>query len=269
MDTTQTFPHPLFRITTTAWPRSAKRILAFLVLSLALHSLLFAILPGLELASSNDAPSMRMLVTLTLGPSSPHEQSQPNRPARTEHGKVTQLSHTAPAPTSGHNAAQSRTQRNLAARPPATRARSKLPSRHNSSPRRPRLQNTVTAISAPQLQESHNVATGPAPAPVSTPAPDPAAVAALLRRALQQHFYYPTLALQNSWEGKVVLGMRVTASGQVGDARVVRASGFRILDRAARHAANNIGSLPAARHLLAGQSLTFRVPVVYRLQHRR
>lgn len=95
---------------------------------------------------------------------------------------------------------------------------------------------------------------------------DPSAVARLLRHALLKHFQYPFIARQNAWQGKVVLNIRVEADGRVHAIRVLHPSHYPVLNRAATRAANAIGKIPAARILLAGQSLTFRVPVAYRLQ---
>lgn len=99
----------------------------------------------------------------------------------------------------------------------------------------------------------------------SARAPDLAAVAALLRRALQRHFHYPLIAVQNSWQGRVVLRVRLAADGRITQTRVMRGSGFQVLDRSAKRAAEGIKRLPRAQPLLAGQAMAFRVPVDYRL----
>lgn len=93
-----------------------------------------------------------------------------------------------------------------------------------------------------------------------------AAVAVLLRRALRRHFYYPAIAVQNSWQGRVVLRVRLAADGSITQTRVMRGSGFGILDRSAKRAADGIKRLPRAQPLLAGQAVAFRVPVDYRLR---
>lgn len=106
---------------------------------------------------------------------------------------------------------------------------------------------------------------GRARAEPAVAAPDAQAVASLLRRALLREFRYPASALENGWEGQVTLHLLLAADGRVSESHVVRGSGYRILDRAAEHAASRIGRVPGAAKLLAGQSLAFQVPVDYRL----
>lgn len=65
--------------------------------------------------------------------------------------------------------------------------------------------------------------------------PDPAAsgVQAQVISELARYFRYPPLARQRGWEGRVLLGVRVEPDGQLHQQRVLRTSGFAILDHAA------------------------------------
>lgn len=223
----------------------------FIIASVALHGLVLA-LPG-----SPPTPGHGQNFT-----ASQLEVSLTNEP---------QQEHASPHP-------QNQAHRHHPANPSRLIAASQLHKRHASLHKRINTvqasQQTQQWFSAP-VDEMTPPATGNVAtrqslnsiAPASqTTAPDPSAVALLLRQALLKHFRYPPVARQNAWQGKVVLSVLVDANGRVGHARVLRPSHYAILDRAARRAANSIGRIPAARPLLAGQSQYFRVPVAYRLQ---
>lgn len=99
----------------------------------------------------------------------------------------------------------------------------------------------------------------------ATPQPDGAAVRAVLVRALRARFDYPYLARRNNWQGEVELGLRVSGDGRISQLRIVRSSGYGMLDRAALASARRIQSLPELVHLLYGQSMDLVLPVQYRL----
>jgi protein TonB len=86
-----------------------------------------------------------------------------------------------------------------------------------------------------------------------------------LTSALRPHFYYPPLARQHGWQGEVRLALRVEADGLLTQVRVVRTSGYGILDRAALHSLGRIQRLPEAVAVLNGRSHDVILPVQYRL----
>lgn len=87
----------------------------------------------------------------------------------------------------------------------------------------------------------------------------------MLVRALRARFDYPYLARRNNWQGEVELGLRVSGDGRISQLRIVRSSGYGMLDRAALASARRIQSLPELVHLLYGQSMDLVLPVQYRL----
>jgi protein TonB len=117
----------------------------------------------------------------------------------------------------------------------------------------------------------------PAPAPARPSRPAAAAraggggtsAAQFLRtsllRLLGEHFTYPWIARRRGWEGEVRLALRVGAAGRVSDLRVVKTSGYAILDRAALRSARHIRAVPEAARWLRGRHLDIVVPVEYRL----
>lgn len=250
--------------------RCSRRLLAFILVSVALHALALWLAPGLDDGIGSYGPPRPLAVYLsgsegrarkTIADNHARERRRPKRkPSPTVPAKArprTGRSH--PVQSQSARASSPHATRRTP-RPPASTADPLDDTAPPPSPESPASRRTPA--DGPAYRES-----GEAGAAVSAGrAPDVPAVAALLRRALRHHFRYPALAMQNSWEGHVVLRVRVAADGHVGDAHVLKGSGFRILDRAARRSANSIGRLPAARPLLAGQAMSFRVPVDYRLR---
>ena len=86
-----------------------------------------------------------------------------------------------------------------------------------------------------------------------------------LLRLLGEHFTYPWIARRRGWEGEVRLALRVGAAGRISDLRVVKTSGYAILDRAALRNARRIRVVPEAARWLRGRHLDIVVPVEYRL----
>ncbi len=86
-----------------------------------------------------------------------------------------------------------------------------------------------------------------------------------LRRALRAHFSYPMLARRRGWQGQVRLGLRVEPDGRLSHVRVLKSSGYGILDRAAMASVRAIALLPRASRWLHGQHFDMVLPVEYRL----
>ncbi len=81
-----------------------------------------------------------------------------------------------------------------------------------------------------------------------------------LREAIQREISYPAVARRMGWEGRVVVAFVILPDGDVRDVRVVRGSGFPVLDRSAVNAVRSASPFPhppAEAEVLA--------PVVYRL----
>lgn len=87
-----------------------------------------------------------------------------------------------------------------------------------------------------------------------------------LRLDLARHFDYPWLAQMRGWEGDVLLGVIVQASGRLDAIRVVRSSGFAVLDRSAVDSLRKVERIPEAVAWLHGRDLEMHLPVVYRLE---
>ena len=86
-----------------------------------------------------------------------------------------------------------------------------------------------------------------------------------LERAFALHFYYPRLAIKRGWQGNVHISLRIKSNGQLSEIRILRGSGYSLLDKSAMKSINKVEILPAAVALLDGNSLDLILPVKYRL----
>jgi protein TonB len=81
-----------------------------------------------------------------------------------------------------------------------------------------------------------------------------------LRDAIQRGIAYPAVARRMGWEGRVVVAFLILPDGTVRNVRVVRGSGFAVLDRNAVEAVRTASPFP--RPPAEAEVLT---PVVYKL----
>ncbi|MCX8018187.1 MAG: energy transducer TonB, partial [Rhodocyclaceae bacterium] len=82
---------------------------------------------------------------------------------------------------------------------------------------------------------------------------------AIALAALTKEEFYPRAAIEQGWEGRVVLLLSLDDGGRVRGIEVAGSSGYPLLDDAALRAATRIGALP----LGPGQAL---LPVEFRLE---
>ena len=87
----------------------------------------------------------------------------------------------------------------------------------------------------------------------------------VLRKAFNTHFYYPRMAIRRGWSGEVHLSLRIESNGTLSHVRILKGSGFGLLDDAAVNCLDKVDILPAAVVLLDGHSLDLILPVEYRL----
>jgi protein TonB len=87
----------------------------------------------------------------------------------------------------------------------------------------------------------------------------------VLETRMAQYFSYPRLAQRRNWQGEVRLGLRVEANGRLSHIRVIKSSGFAILDEAALASLRQVTTIPLAGHWLRGKSFDTVLPVKYRL----
>lgn len=119
---------------------------------------------------------------------------------------------------------------------------------------------------------------GPAGSETDSPSPGPASAArkhnvfegylAFIRTLLEEYKEYPLWARRNNWEGTVGLHFVICRDGKVEDLRVVRSSGFNVLDEAAERTVRRIGKFPSIPKELTMNRLSLDVPLVFKLVSR-
>lgn len=130
---------------------------------------------------------------------------------------------------------------------------------------------------------------GPAPAPAPAPVAriDPGAVAtdtppvsAVEAGALERYRQavmsaaarfkrYPRAAIDNGWEGEVVVLAAIGADGRLASLRVTRSSGHKVLDLQALQMFDNAGRLVPIPAELRGRACELEVRAIYKLRDQR
>ncbi len=95
-----------------------------------------------------------------------------------------------------------------------------------------------------------------------TPANNHHRVISQLRHKLKQYFYYPRLAQRKNIQGTVVIGFAIDLRGTLTNIRVIKSSGFAILDMAAEDALLKLDHLDDNQY---GQTDNLELPVIYKL----
>jgi periplasmic protein TonB len=91
-----------------------------------------------------------------------------------------------------------------------------------------------------------------------------ARVISVLVQELKQYFTYPKLAKKRNWQGKVLLALRITPSGNLENIHLAGSSGYNILDEAALRAIHQVKTLPKLQSQLK-TNLKIEVPILYQL----
>jgi TonB family protein len=108
------------------------------------------------------------------------------------------------------------------------------------------------------------------PAPVSqsktaSPAMNRARILRRIRHDLAQYFYYPPLARRQGMQGTVLLGFGISGQGAIHNIRIVKSSGFAILDLAAQDAMQRLKNLTWYAATIPGKDLDLELPIIFRL----
>ena len=114
---------------------------------------------------------------------------------------------------------------------------------------RPTQHNPTTKSTTPAAAPSASSATETHSAKPEA-APDPALLR-LIRQAVEARKHYPRRARRRSMEGRAVIRFALSPDGEVSDLEIRRASGHRLLDRAAADAVRGIAPLAGAGRYLA------------------
>ncbi len=90
-----------------------------------------------------------------------------------------------------------------------------------------------------------------------------------LQLELKQYFYYPRLAQRKNIQGTVIIGFAINLQGQINNIRILKSSGFSILDMAAEDALQKLRQLDWGqerdRPYLQRDNSDIKLPVIYKL----
>lgn len=100
---------------------------------------------------------------------------------------------------------------------------------------------------------------------VTTPSMNRARILSQIRHDLSQYFYYPPHARRKGMQGTVLLSFGISGQGTVHDIRVVKSSGYAILDLAAQDAMQRLDKLSWYAALMHGKNMDLELPVIFRL----
>lgn len=136
-------------------------------------------------------------------------------------------------------------------------------SKQHDKNNKPVEQTQVTSQAEAQVETTFHVNTSATAFTVS--AVTTSLLRAELHRAFLLKFYYPRLAQKRGWQGEVTLGLKLAANGKLENIKVLRSSGYGLLDSAALESLGKVEVLPAAVALLKGHEMKLELPVQYRL----
>jgi protein TonB len=247
-----------------SWRRSDNRAFNYAVIfSLALHG---ALLFAFTMKPSKAPPSAPGPIVARLAPARPAAppaaQPQPEPPKRVEEPAPpppppeTRPVHPKPSPLAKAEPRPSKPA-------PAAKAEPASPTPAQAAP----------AQSAPAAPAA--AAPTPAPtakveaAPATTPSPDSGTLDMYrmeLMRMARNYKKYPRVAMDNNWEGKVVIRMVIGANGMISTIAVLNSAGHEILDKQALEMiqrAKTRVQIPAA---LRGREFVLEIPVIYSLK---
>lgn len=86
-----------------------------------------------------------------------------------------------------------------------------------------------------------------------------------LNALITRNFSYPTFARKRGWQGTVKLGLRIEANGKLTQVRIVKTSGYSILDQAALTTLTQTNYIKGIESWLAGNYYDTTLPVKYQL----
>ena len=90
-------------------------------------------------------------------------------------------------------------------------------------------------------------------------------IQAHLKDAFIPYFNYPKLAREKGWQGTVELMVYIDAQSQLTQVRLIRSSGYGVLDHAAIASLNHVKALPLVMQWLDNHGFEMVFPVKYQL----
>jgi protein TonB len=126
--------------------------------------------------------------------------------------------------------------------------------------------------SAAPPQPSAPAAVAKAEPQPSTPAPGSAEIDSLqsyrseLIEMAKKYKRYPRVAMDNNWEGKVVVRLVIGANGMISAVQVLSSAGHEVLDKQAQEMVQRAKTLVQIPAALRGKEFVIEIPVTYELK---
>jgi len=223
-----------------------------LLLSLALHAITLAMLPGLPTALNKSVSSLT--VELQPPPSKPLPPPEPQKPALEKPKELPKKPPPQPKLMPTPPPRTEITQPELAPAPePPPQVITALPKAEELPPA------VVAPISPPEP-----------PKPKALPEQDIEIARGnygnLLSREFAKHKQYPRLAQMRGWQGTSKVELHIDAKGNITSSAISESSGFEVLDKQALEMVRKASPLPLPPEVLRGREFTIIVPVAFRLQ---
>ena len=142
-------------------------------------------------------------------------------------------------------------------------------------------------VAPPAAPAAPALASAPAPAPAPVPRIDPSVVATVappasaveagaleryrqaVTRAAARFKRYPRVAIDNNWEGEVVVLAAIGADGRLASLRVKRSSGFEVLDLQALQMFDNASRFVPLPAELRGRACELELRAIYNFRDQR
>lgn len=244
-------------------PGEVRQIALALVVSLVIHALILALLPGLKDRAreprTDPLPLVARLTEVRGVPSPP--------PSEAKMSRATQEKPRAPERIPVKNAQADRSAPVIRPQPERLIAPDEAPS----------SMAVPTPVSGPgvtmQTEPVPIVKVAlpvPVPAPASTPDTiDPASVGQYriaIIAAAKRYRQYPRVALENGWEGRTEVRMAIDVNGSIASIGIRSRSGYDILDRQALEMIRKAKPLAPMPATLRGKGFTLDLPVLFSLK---
>ena len=246
---------------TLSYASSNKNIIVLTFISVLFHGIGLALLWQTPFFQLNHPASSAIAIQLSPSqPSQTQETATPSQP----------IEESSPSPSTETVTTNTR----KPTPQPIVKQTPEKPHIPTPAPNKELLSQQTEMINNPQLKTENSAGVTPEPQtvqqdniPVKTFNSPLKHSRSALRLELNKHINrtYPLMARKRGWQGKVLLGFRVTPRGEIEDIQVLNSSGHSVLDRAAIRSLSKIKQLPLAQTLLS-RDLDMDLTIDYRLQ---
>lgn len=245
---------------TSSHRNSHAHLAVTLLISVALHAVLFGVLPRI----GEEKPLQQPVLSVELLKPQPKPLPPPPEPPKPEPVKEKPKTEKKPLPPPPK-----------IQQTPAPKAEPQvLPPVTNPVPE-PVKPSPPPVMTAPPTTEPPKEATSvvPVPEPVRPRGPSEQDIenargnyGSLLSREFAKYKQYPRLAQMRGWQGTVKVELHIDAAGNIRSSSVIESSNYEVLDKQALEMVRKATPLPQPPEALRGREFTIIVPINFRLE---